>query len=342
MKILVTGGAGFIGSNFIRYWMKKYVKDKVVNLDLLTYSGNLENLKEVEKNPNYTFFRGDVRDVSVVDKAVKDVDIVVHFAAETHVDRSLFAASDFTTTNVLGTQILCETAAVNKVKRFHFIGTDEVFGALPLDSKKKFKEEWKFNPRNQYAASKASAEHFVNAYFHTHKLPVTITNCTNNFGPFQHPEKLIPLCITNLLEGKKVPVYGDGLYVRDWLYVEDHCRAIDLVINKGKVGESYMVGAQHKEVNNLELILKILKILKKDESSIEYVADRPAHDRRYAVDWGKIAKLGWKPKYDLDTWLIKTVKWYKENQDWWKRVKTGDYKDYYKRMYGKRAAIKNK
>jgi dTDP-glucose 4,6-dehydratase len=336
MKLLVTGGAGFIGSNFIRYWLEKYPDDKIVNFDLLTYAGNLENLKEVEHNKNYKFVKGDVRNPKDVEKAIKGVEIIVHFAAESHVDRSLFAAEDFFTTNVLGTNVLCELAIKHEIKRFHYIGTDEVFGALPLSTDEKFKETTKFDPRNQYAASKASAEHVVRAYYHTHDLQLTITNCTNNFGPYQHPEKLIPLFITNLLENKKVPMYGDGLYVRDWLYVTDHCRAIDLVIEKGKVGESYLVGAQHKEVNNLELTKMILEILGKDESFIEHVKDRPAHDRRYAVDWSKIRKLGWKPEHDLMTWLTKTVEWYRENEDWWKRVKSGQYKSYYKKVYGKK------
>lgn len=334
MKILVTGGAGFIGSNFIHYWLQKYPKDYIVNFDLLTYSGNLENLKDIEKEKRYSFICGDVRNKDDVERALKSVDIVVHFAAETHVDRSLYNASDFVTTNVLGTQILCEAAFAHKVKRFHYISTDEVYGALPLEKKVKFNEKTNFDPRNQYSASKASAEHFVRAYYHTHKLPITITNCTNNFGPYQHPEKLIPLFITNLLEGKKVPMYGDGLYVRDWLYVKDHCRAIDIVLSKGTIGESYMVGAQHKEVNNLELTYKILKILGKGESDIEYVKDRPAHDRRYAVDWSKIAKLGWKPEYDLGYWLERTVEWYKNNREWWTRVRSGEYKKYYKKVYG--------
>ena len=332
--ILVTGGAGFIGSNFIHYWMDKYPKDRVINLDALTYSGNLENLKQVENKPNYQFVKGDVRDEAVVDQVMSQVDLVVHFAAESHVDRSLLSAAEFVNTNVLGTQVLCAAAVKHQVTRFHYIGTDEVFGALPLDSQEKFKEDWKFDPRNQYAASKAAAEHIARAYWHTDQLPLTITNCTNNFGPYQHPEKLIPLFITNLLEGKKVPVYGDGLYVRDWLYVKDHCRAIDLVLHQGQIGESYLVGAQHEEVNNLELTYKILKLLGKDESFIEHVKDRPAHDRRYAVDWSKIRQLGWQPEHDLDTWLAKTVQWYKDNQSWWKRVKSGEYQKYYQTVYG--------
>lgn len=336
MKLFVTGGAGFIGSNFIHYWLKKHPKDNVVNYDVLTYSGNLENLKDILDNPHYTFIKGDIREPEHVEKAIKGVDIVIHFAAESHVDRSLFAASEFVTTNVLGTQILCEAAAKEGVKRFHYIGTDEVYGALPLQTKEKFREDTCFDPRNEYSASKAAAEHLVRAYYHTHNLPITVTNCTNNFGPYQHPEKMIPLFITNLLENKKVPMYGDGLYVRDWLYVEDHCRAIDLVLYKGKIGESYMVGAQHKEVNNLELTKMILKILGKDESFIEHVKDRPAHDRRYAVDWSKIAKLGWKPQHDLVTWMTKTVEWYRDNESWWKRVKSGEYRKYYQKVYGER------
>jgi len=336
MKLLVTGGAGFIGSNFIRYWLKKYPKDYVVNFDVLTYSGNLESLKDIQGNPHYAFVRGDVREPKQIEKAIKGAEVVVHFAAESHVDRSLFAAGDFVTTNVLGTQILCEAAAKEGVNRFHYIGTDEVFGALPLKTKEKFKEDTPFDPRNQYSASKAAAEHFVRSYYSTHNLPITITDCTNNFGPYQHPEKMIPLFITNILENKKIPMYGDGLYVRDWLYVEDHCRAIDLVLMKGKVGESYMVGAQHKEVNNQELTNMILSILGKDDSFIEHVKDRPAHDRRYAVNWSKIAKLGWKPQHDLESWLVKTVEWYKENASWWRRVKSGEYREYYTKVYGKR------
>lgn len=336
MKLLVTGGAGFIGSNFIHHWLKKYPDDQIINFDILTYSGNLENLSDIERNSHYAFVKGDIRDSKAVNSVMVGIDTVVHFAAESHVDRSLFAAGEFITTNVLGTQILCEAAAGHKVSRFHYIGTDEVYGELPLNSSKKFTQETPFDPRNQYSASKASAEHFVRAYYHTHNLPITITNCTNNFGPYQHPEKVIPLYITNLLENKKVPVYGDGLNIRDWLYVEDHCRAIDLVIHKGEVGESYLVGAQHKEINNLELTRKLLKLLNKDDSYIEFVKDRPAHDRRYAVDWHKIAKLGWQPEHDLDTWLKATVDWYKSHQFWWQNVKSGEYQKYYQQVYGHR------
>jgi len=336
MKLIVTGGAGFIGSNFIRYWIAKYPSDQIINIDKLTYSGNLENLLDIENNPNYKFIKGDICDPETYIDQINGVDIIVHFAAESHVDRSLYAAQDFFHTNVIGTQVLCEVAVKNNIKRFHYIGTDEVFGALPLDSTERFKETTKFDPRNQYSVSKASAEHVVQSYFHTHNLPITITNCTNNFGPYQYPEKFIPLIITNLIEGKTIPLYGDGLYVRDWLYVIDHCRAIDLVLNKGVIGESYLVGAQHEEINNLTLIHKILSIMSKSENSIEYVKDRPAHDRRYAVNWDKISQLGWKPQYDLDTCLTNTIEWYTENENWWKRIKSGEYKNYYQDNYQNR------
>ena len=335
MKLLVTGGAGFIGSNFILYWMKNYPNDKIVNLDSLTYAGNLENLREVEKNPNYAFIHGDICDVNIVEKAMDGISLVVNFAAESHVDRSIKEPSPFVMTNVVGTQVLLDQALKNKVKKFHHISTDEVYGSLDLTDPNKFSERTNYSPRSPYSASKAGSDHLVNAYFHTYGLPIAITNCSNNFGPYQFPEKFIPLAITNILEGKKVPVYGDGLYVRDWLYVEDHCRAIDLVLNKGKIGETYLVGGMTKDTSNLEVIKKILKIMGKDESFIEYVKDRPGHDRRYAVDWSKIQnKLGWKPEHDFGEWLEKTVQWYKENEKWWKDVKTGEYKKYYKEQYG--------
>jgi len=336
MRLLVTGGAGFIGSNFIPYWMKNYPQDQIVNLDSLTYAGNLENIKKVEKNPNYKFIHGNICDLSIVDQAMKDVDMVVHFAAESHVDRSILKPADFVITNVVGTQILLDAAQKNKIKRFHQISTDEVYGSLNLDDKSKFNERTNYNPRSPYSASKASSDHLVRAYHDTFGLPITITNCSNNFGPYQFPEKFIPLAITNILENKKVPIYGDGLYVRDWLYVIDHCRAIDLVLNKGKVGQTYLVGGMTNDISNLEVIKKILKIMGKDESYIEYVKDRPGHDRRYAVDWSKIQKeLGWKPLHNFDEWLEKTVAWYKENENWWKNVKTGAYQKYYKEQYGK-------
>lgn len=337
MKILVTGGAGFIGSNFILYWLKNHPEDEIINFDKLTYAGNLENLKEVEGNPNYKFIQGDICDGKAVETAMTGSDVVVHFAAESHVDRSILGPAIFVMSNVVGTQILLENALKHKVKRFHHISTDEVFGALKLDDLSKFNERTPYEPRSPYSASKAGSDHLVRAYFATYGLPVTITNCSNNFGPYQFPEKLIPLAVTNLLEGQKVPVYGDGLYVRDWLYVGDHCRAIDLVLGKGKVGETYCIGGLTGDINNLAVIKKVLKILDKEESLIEFVKDRPGHDRRYAVDWSKIKnELGWEPKYSFDEWLEKTVEWYKTHQDWWRRVKTGEYQNYYQEQYGVR------
>jgi len=322
MKLLVTGGAGFIGSNFILYWIKKYPDDKIINLDKLTYAGNLENLRSVEKNPNYEFVQGDICDPKLVNSLTEKVDTIVHFAAESHVDRSIFDPAPFIKTNIEGTYVLLESAFKNKVKRFHHISTDEVFGALELNSTIKFNDLSPYNPHSPYSASKASSDHLIRAYFDTYQLPITISNCSNNFGPYQFPEKLIPLAITNIIEGKKVPIYGDGLYVRDWLYVEDHCKAIDLILNKGKIGETYLVGGLTEDVSNLEIIKKILKIMGKDESEIEYVKDRPGHDRRYAIDWSKINKeLGWKPEHGFNEYLEQTINWYKNNQEWWRRIK---------------------
>lgn len=335
MKLLVTGGAGFIGSNFILYWVKNHPQDLVVNLDKLTYAGNLENLQSVQNNPNYKFVQGDICDVTVVNQVVKDVDAIVHFAAESHVDRSINEPAEFVRTNVLGTQVLLQAALENGNKRFHHISTDEVYGSLKLEEKNIFNERTLYNPRSPYSASKAGSDHLVKAYYYTYNLPITISNCSNNFGPYQFPEKLIALAITNLLEGKGVPIYGDGLYVRDWLYVEDHCRAIDLILQKGKIGETYCVGGLTEDISNLDVVRKILKLLGKNESSIEYVKDRPGHDRRYALDWSKIkSELGWEPQYSFDEWLGKTVQWYQENRQWWENVKNGEYKDYYKKQYG--------
>lgn len=333
MKLLVTGGAGFIGSNFIHYWLNFHPEDEIVNLDKLTYSGNLDNLKSIENNKNYKFIKGDICDEQIVEKSMKGIDIVVHFAAESHVDRSIMDPSIFLQTNVIGTQILLEAALKENVKRFHHISTDEVFGSLSLDSKDKFTEETKYNPRSPYAASKAASDHLVNAYFHTYNLPITISNCANNFGPFHYPEKLIPLAITNILEGKKVPVYGDGLYVREWLYVEDHCSGIDLVINKGKVGETYLIGVD-MDIPNIEIIKKILNILGKGEEFVEYVKDRPGHDRRYAIDASKIKKeLGWSSKFSFDEALKSTIVWYQKNPSWWQKLKGKSFKDYYQKQY---------
>lgn len=321
MKLLVTGGAGFIGSNFIHYWLDKYSQDQIVNLDKLTYAGNLENLTDVADDPRYEFIKGDICDQEFVSEVMSDVDTVVHFAAESHVDRSIEGPEVFVKTNVLGTQILLEAAKEAGVSHFHHISTDEVFGSLPLDSDDKFTLDTVYEPHSPYSASKAAADHLVRSYYHTFGFPITITNCSNNFGPYQYPEKVIPLFVTNLIEGKKVPLYGDGKNVRDWLYVEDHCRAIDLVIKQGTVGETYLVGGDNSLSNN-ELTEKILDLLDKDESWIKHVQDRPGHDRRYAVDISKIENdLGWEPVYDFDTALEKTVQWYKDNPDWWEPLK---------------------
>ncbi len=329
MKLLVTGGAGFIGSNFILYWIKNHPEDKIVNFDKLTYAGNLENLKDIEQNPNYKFVHGDITNADEVGSVMNEIDIVVHFAAESHVDRSIHDPAPFVMTNVVGTQMLLDAALKSKVKRFHHISTDEVFGALDLDDPNKFNERTPYDPRSPYSASKAGSDHMVRSYFHTYELPITITNCSNNFGPYQFPEKIIPLAITNLLEGKKVPIYGDGLYVRDWLYVEDHVKAIERVLQDGKVGETYLVGGLTEDlpagkagISNLEIAKKIISILGKSEDMIEHVEDRKGHDRRYAVDWSKIKQeLGWQPQHSFDEWLAKTVGWYKQNESWWKRIK---------------------
>ena len=335
MKLLITGGAGFIGSNFIHYWLKNHKHDQVVNFDVLTYAGNLENLKEVQDNPNYSFIKGDITDPKAVAQAMIGVDIVVHFAAESHVDRSITGPSIFITTNVIGTQVLLESALKNKVKRFHHISTDEVFGSLELGSSKKFNEKTQFKPNSPYSSSKAASDHLVRAYHQTYGLPTVVTNCSNNYGPFQFPEKLIPLVITNLIEGKKIPVYGDGKNVRDWLYVDDHCKAIDLSITKGKLGETYCIGGMAEDVSNLDLVKKIIKIMNKNESSIEFVKDRLGHDKRYAVDYSKAEKeLGYQPEHNLDTYLEKTIKWYQDNQSWWQAVKSGNYQHYYQKQYG--------
>ncbi len=333
MKLLVTGGAGFIGSNFVHYILKTSLEDDVVVLDALTYAGNLENLKVAEGKPKYRFVRGDITDAGIVDPLVVECDAIVHFAAESHVDRSILGPEAFVQTNVLGTFTLLE-AARKYGKRFHHVSTDEVFGAL-LPSDPAFDEATPYDPRSPYSASKAGSDHLVRAYFHTYDLPVTISNCSNNYGPYHFPEKLIPLAITNLLEGKRVPVYGDGLQVRDWLYVEDHCRAIDLVLQKGKLGETYCVGG-NGERENIWIVKKLLELLGKDESSIEYVKDRPGHDRRYAINFDKIkTELGWEPTVTLEEGLAQTVAWFKANEAWWKSVKSGEYQEYYAKQYGK-------
>lgn len=320
MKVLVTGGAGFIGSNFIRYWLKKYPKDKIINLDKLTYAGNLENLKDVVSS-NYKFVKGDIADKKLVDTLTQSADVIVNFAAETHVDRSIGNPEVFLKTNVLGTKALLDAALKNKVKRFHQISTDEVFGALKLDSKNKFTESSPYNPRSPYAASKASADHLVHAYHHTYGLPITISNCSNNFGPYQFPEKLLPLFITNALEDVSLPLYGDGKYVRDWIFVEDHNLGVETILQNGKVGEVYLIGSDN-EMSNINLAKKVLKMMGKEESLITHVKDRPGHDRRYALDAGKIKKeLGFKPRHSFEEGLKITVTWYKNNKWWWQPLR---------------------
>ncbi|MES3006068.1 MAG: dTDP-glucose 4,6-dehydratase [Patescibacteria group bacterium] len=320
MKLLVTGGAGFIGSNFINHILTTYPEYEIVNLDALTYAGDKNSLLTWEKDKRYEFVQGNICDRALVDALLERCDIIVHFAAETHVDRSILDAKSFIETNIMGTFTLLESARAHGNKRVHHISTDEVFGSLG-ENDVPFDELTPYDPRSPYSASKASGDHLVMAYHHTYGLPVTISNCSNNYGPFHFPEKLFPLAITNLLENKKVPVYGDGLQVRDWLYVEDHCKAIDLIIHKGKIGEKYCVGGNH-EIKNIDAVKKIISILGKDESNIEYVDDRPGHDRRYAISNNKIIReLGWKPETTFDEGLRKTISWYQENEAWWKSKK---------------------
>lgn len=334
MKLLVTGGAGFIGSNFVHYWIKNHPEDEITVLDKLTYAGNLRNLELVKDK--IKFIKGDICDREPVFSLMKDIDMVVNFAAESHVDRSIMDSSEFVRTNVLGTQVLLEAARHSGNKRFHHISTDEVFGALALDAAPK-DEESPYCPRSPYAASKAASDHLVRAYHITYGLPITISNCSNNYGPYHFPEKIIPLFISNLKEGKKVPVYGDGQYVRDWIHVEDHCRGIEAILLKGRIGETYCLGGKDGELSNLELTKKLLALMGRDESFIEYVKDRPGHDRRYSIDYTKAkTELGWEPRINLDDGLKATVQWYVDNQAWVDEVKSGAYQDYYKKQYVER------
>jgi dTDP-glucose 4,6-dehydratase len=335
MKMLVTGGAGFIGSNFINYMVEKYPNYQFVNLDLLTYAGNLENLKQSEGKPNYRFVQGDITDRELVDLLVADnVDVIVNFAAESHVDRSITEPDIFVKTNIMGTQVLLDAAKKYSIKKYVQVSTDEVYGTLGETGY--FTEETPLAPNSPYSSSKAGADLLVRAYHETYGLPVNITRCSNNYGPYHFPEKLIPLMIINALKGKELPVYGDGLNVRDWLYVEDHCTAIDLVIHKGKDGEVYNIGGNN-ERTNIEIVKRILKELGKSEDLIRFVQDRPGHDRRYAIDATKIkTELGWEPKYTFETGIVETVQWYLENQDWWERIINGEYQQYYEKQYGSR------
>ncbi|MBX7076084.1 MAG: dTDP-glucose 4,6-dehydratase [Methanobacteriaceae archaeon] len=330
-KILITGGAGFIGSNFIRYMMKKYPDYEFINLDALTYCGNLENLEGIDQSKNYEFVKGNIADKILVDNLMKDVDYVVNFAAESHVDRSIKDPEIFIKSNILGTQNLLNAAKKYNIKKFLQVSTDEVYGSLGKTGY--FTEETPLQPNSPYSATKAGADLMVRAYYNTFNLPVNITRCSNNYGPYQFPEKLIPLMISNAMEGKSLPVYGDGKNIRDWLHVYDHCTAIDLVLHKGKIGEVYNIGG-HNEKQNLEIVKLILSTLNKDESLIKFVDDRLGHDRRYAIDSNKIRKeLGWKSKYTFETGIIETINWYINNQKWMDKVKSGEYQDYYRKMY---------
>lgn len=328
MKILVTGGAGFIGSNFILYMMEKYPEYEIVNLDKLTYAGNLENLKVVENNPKYTFFNGDICNREDAKKAITGCDIVVHFAAESHVDRSITGPAIFVETNVIGTQVLLDAAREEGIKRFHHVSTDEVFGSLPLDKPEvKFSEKTPYDPRSPYSASKASSDHLVRAYGETYNLPITISNCTNNYGPFHFPEKVIPLFILNGMRDLPLPIYGSGQAIRDYLFVTDHCAAIDLIIHEGKTGETYCVGGD-SERNGIQVANAILQSLEKPESLKTFVEDRKGHDMRYAMDHSKITReLGWKPTVSFEEGIRKTIDWYKENRPWWERIISKEYLD---------------
>jgi len=335
VKLLVTGGAGFIGSHFIRYVIAEHPDWQVVNLDKLTYAGNLGNLLDVEASPRYTFVRGDICDRVLVDRLLSSggFEVLVNFAAESHVDRSILDASLFVETNVKGVQVLLEAARAHGIDLFVQVSTDEVYGSLgPGDPP--FTEESPLAPSSPYAASKAAADLLAKAYHKTYGLPVIITRCSNNYGPYQFPEKLIPLMITNALEDKPLPVYGDGLNVRDWIHVEDHCRALDLVIQRGRVGEVYNISAGC-EMTNLEVVRAILAILNKPDSLITFVPDRLGHDRRYAMSAEKAKdELGWEPRFRLPDALPSVVAWYRENEDWWRRIKAGEYRLYYGRVYG--------
>lgn len=331
MKVLVTGGAGFIGSNFIRYLLQSDPAYSVINLDNLTYAGNLENLIDLVENPRYRFVRGNIADKSLVDSLAQETDAIIHFAAETHVDRSIVDPDVFIQTNFYGTYVLLEASKKYRHHRFIHISTDEVYGSRPEGF---FIEADPLSPSSPYSASKASSDLLVASYHKTYCLPTVITRCSNNFGPYQFPEKLIPLMVTNAMEDKPLPVYGDGLHVRDWLYVEDHCRAIDRVFHKGRPGEVYNIGGQGDK-NNLEVVHLILEILNKPKSLIQYVKDRPGHDRRYAIDPEKIQnELGWKPMYSFEKSLEETVHWYQEKREWWKRIKSGEYLQMYEKIYG--------
>lgn len=331
MKILVTGGAGFIGSNFIRHVLSVRNKVNVINLDKLTYSGNLENLSDIENDPRYTFIKGDIADRKLVEQIFEKhkPDILVNFAAETHVDRSIAEPDAFIKTDIFGAFNLLEVSRIKGLDLYIQISTDEIYGSIPKGAAT---EEYPLKPSNPYSASKVGADRLCYSYFYTYKLPVIITRASNNYGPYQYPEKLIPLFVTNALENEPLPVYGDGMQMRDWLYVTDHCDAVNFIINKGKIGEVYNVGGGNL-LPNIKITKTILSQLKKPETLIRYVKDRPGHDRRYSLSIKKIEKLGWNPKTDFKKGLQETIKWYADNQNWWKKIKTGEFKEYYKKQY---------
>ncbi len=338
MRVLVTGGCGFIGSNFIRYFLKTYPEASIINVDKLTYAGNLENLSDLARSSRYYFVRGDIADAPLMESLVKKgLDAIINFAAESHVDRSIEDPSAFIRTNIFGTFVLLETLRKfypQEKIRFLHISTDEVYGSLGESGS--FREETPLSPNSPYSASKASADMMVRAYHHTYGLPVLITRCSNNYGPFQFPEKLIPLMISNAMEDRELPIYGDGLQIRDWIYVEDHCRALDLVLHRGKEGEVYNIGGKC-EKTNLSVAQTILDRLGKPRSLIRFVADRPGHDRRYAIDFSKIEReLGWTPRVSFEEGIDLTIRWYQEHQEWWRKIKTGEYLEYYRRMYQNR------
>ena len=339
MKTIITGGAGFIGTNYVYYVLSKYPVEQFICIDKLTYAGSLENLEGALKNDNFRFIKGDIADKDFIFKVFEEEkpDVVINFAAETHVDRSVVDPEVFLQTNVIGTGVLLEACRKYGIKRFHQVSTDEVYGDLPLDRPDLFfTEETPLHASSPYSASKASADLLVLAYYRTFNLPVTISRCSNNYGPYQFPEKLIPLMIANALKDKPLPVYSKGENVRDWLYVEDHCEAVDLVVRKGKVGEVYNIGG-HNERTNLEVVRIILKELGKSEDLIRFVTDRPGHDKRYAIDPAKINReLGWKPKTNFSEGIKMTIKWYVDNEQWLQNIISGEYQNYYKKMYGNR------
>jgi dTDP-glucose 4,6-dehydratase len=339
MKLLVTGGAGFIGSNFARYMVNKYPEYQIVNLDLLTYAGNPENLKDIENAANYKFVRGDIADREFINGLFQEekFDYVLNFAAESHVDRSITDPGIFVQTNIQGTLALLDAAKTFGVTKYLQVSTDEVYGTLGETGY--FTEETPLAANSPYSASKAGADLLVRAYHETFGLPVNITRCSNNYGPYHFPEKLIPLMIINALHDKELPIYGDGLNIRDWLHVEDHCQAIDLVLHKGRNGEVYNVGGNN-ERTNIEIVKTILKHLNKPESLMKFVKDRPGHDRRYAIDATKLrTELGWSPKYNFDTGIEQTINWYLNNREWWENIISGEYQDYVKSQYGDRLGV---